>query len=751
MDGDIMDNKIRYIEQALECLCGLARSGYGQQCRNKYVCNDDDFVIAECCLQLLQNVHSEHPVSEILLNCVSSFHLTHGCTVRTLLNMILVWYRVQRHLERQKLSVKDIEETLNHLLELSISIIDGFCVDVKPVFAKKLQQGYIKPQELSSRLPNVTTSDARSGQNTMSFYESGAVMKLTSPLSEKTSKPDSTLVDTSVAQHRVTGPKTSGLSDTGMNFEDISWYFEGSLSPSVNSGPATPIITSIQQLPLPSCVKESPVKYPSCADNLSDDEFDSCFDTKSLSPPPSIPPPEANNVNDIGWLNNALQAITSKCKSVPTERRSKVYSRNLFSSESISHNDSVLDTPSFSGQSEGEVQSQTNFVGPKMYQSASSCYQSSNEDLFYDASFSGHLFAAKQSRNSLPLSTLSVNTILEGIARGRSIIARLLLEVVDIVTPFVDSILPKHFDSVSCVRCIGPPLSSSQVYEGLILQTSTESLSILTEVSSFRALLFQGDLSASYTPTGYRNSVTCCSEYKGRDIGKECEIPTWCDATTANLCKCNITCVIMKGSCDTLLRDNLLSRQVLVLEKVSYSVIRYISTHCNVPVLHYSSDARENYACEVSITVDDTLAYRKAKTSLIKVKLMPTCTPQPSAISVVLCSPIDNQTFLMEEEFKHALSRLLNILKSGRCIQGLSLSLVAEKLLKHKIKASDGYISVGAEYLAQELRSLAFSRGDPTESHIDDPVSLVAAWRNGLSAADYFSSMSLFVRTGASS
>lgn len=46
----------------------------------------------------------------------------------------------------------------------------------------------------------------------------------------------------------------------------------------------------------------------------------------------------------------------------------------------------------------------------------------------------------------------------------------------------------------------------------------------------------------------------------------------------------------MKGRCQPTLRDSLLSRGVVVLESVSYSVLAHISKHGDVPIIHYAED-----------------------------------------------------------------------------------------------------------------------------------------------------------------
>ncbi|KAF6035099.1 hypothetical protein EB796_006593 [Bugula neritina] len=203
----------------------------------------------------------------------------------------------------------------------------------------------------------------------------------------------------------------------------------------------------------------------------------------------------------------------------------------------------------------------------------------------------------------------------------------------------------------------------------------------------------------------------------------------------------------MKGYCEPTLKQNLLRRGVIVLENTSYSILSYISQSTDTPIIHYPDVSSLVFNCEVKLSP----LYKNAS-HLVNIELgVDLSLVSSPMLTAILCSPSKDSSFILEERFKHALSRLKSIIVSGRCLVNVSLRDIVNHLHLHTDlwRCGDVMLQASTRIFIEELSSLAMSTQSSHDIQlVNDVTTTISAWETALSLCKYISSVSMLVKVG---
>lgn len=313
---------------------------------------------------------------------------------------------------------------LDRLLEISLSILTQLSTDVKHLHATTDDNEYKSSSAYFSG-SSVCTSGSI-------VHQTEGIRKLNNTR-QQNSTLYSNLLDLDNGQDSVEPNE----------WDDVSWFFMPEEQPS----PEPLALPSVQ----PSTISGT-TKYPSCTHTAAedDDDFADCFDSMEDSAPIPSTRVSSNSINDVSWLNKALNSVTSltRSKTYRSYKSTNSYSRNM--TTAIENDPQEPKPPSKHSDSPS-----LNTLSP-------------NAGLLDFTHFKG---------------------VIHGISRGDDLIAQLLTKAVDKLRRVGERIQPSDIDSIHIVRVEGPLSHMSDVYDGLIVRSNVEITQVLAGRTNFRALV----------------------------------------------------------------------------------------------------------------------------------------------------------------------------------------------------------------------------------------------------------------------
>ncbi|KAJ8025140.1 Bardet-Biedl syndrome 12 protein-like [Holothuria leucospilota] len=256
----------------------------------------------------------------------------------------------------------------------------------------------------------------------------------------------------------------------------------------------------------------------------------------------------------------------------------------------------------------------------------------------------------------------------EGLSHGAGVSMNLARDI------FINNLQSGQFEDPYICQVVGPASDYSAVIDGLVIPCD---MRLMTLASSLRgkplkAVLINGDLTKNYHHAGFKGSLEVKVVVDSVKHIPNSPQDIWLQKIMGIIKKFQVSVVLVKGHIDASLVDHCMGCGTLIIPKVPYSALQYLSSNANVSMNSYFRDVTKEDICE-GLYIDCWEAGWEATIRSLHtqrtayVKLWGPCNVQ----TVMICAPSNPQLQSQEEKFLSSYHKLEDVLKTGQVCPGM--------------------------------------------------------------------------------